>query len=48
LKHKISFEKIPQIIHEAMTAHININRPSLEDILDSDTWAREYCRKKVE
>jgi 1-deoxy-D-xylulose-5-phosphate reductoisomerase len=48
LKHKISFEKVPQIIHEAMTAHININRPSLEDILDSDTWAREYCRKKVE
>lgn len=48
LKGKISFLKIPQIIHEVMDSHICINRPSLEEILESDTWAREYTRKKVE
>lgn len=48
LKRTISFAKIAQIIHEAMANHICINRPSLEEILESDRWAREYSRKKVE
>ena len=47
LKEKISFNKIPQIIHETMENHICISKPSLEEILESDKWAREYSRKKV-
>lgn len=47
LKGKISFLKIPRIIHEVMKTHICINKPSLEEILEADSWAREYSRKKV-
>lgn len=47
LKRQISFLQIPEIIHRVMDAHININKPSLEDILECDAWARNYCRKQV-
>ncbi len=46
LKEEISFLEIAQIIHEAMQAHICINRPSLDDILESDAWARIFSRKR--
>lgn len=48
LKGQVPFAKIPDIIHEVMEAHICINRPSLEEILEADRWAREFTRKKVE
>lgn len=47
LNRRISFLQIPEIIHRVMEAHININKPSLEEILECDTWARNYCRKRV-
>lgn len=47
LKGKISFLKISEIIHQVMKSHICINKPSLEEILEADNWAREYSRKKV-
>ncbi len=47
LKKQISFNEIPVIIHRVMEKHICINRPSLDDILKSDDWAREWSRKKV-
>ena len=46
LKKEISFLEIPQIIHEAMANHICINRPSLEAILESDRWARAFCKNR--
>lgn len=48
LNRKISFVQIAELIHEAMQAHICINRPSLEEILSADEWAREYSRRKVD
>lgn len=48
LKEKISFNGIPKLIHDTMEAHIYINKPSLSQILESDRWAREYSRKKVD
>lgn len=47
LNGKISFLQIPNIIHEVMEMHICINKPSLEEILEADNWAREHSRKKV-
>lgn len=44
---KISFMQIPEIIHRVMDQHICINKPSLEQILESDRWAREYSREQV-
>ena len=47
LNKQISFMQIPEIIHRVMDKHICINSPSLEQILDSDRWAREYSREQV-
>ncbi len=47
LARKISFHQIPEIIHEAMCAHISINKPSLEQILEADAWARQISRERV-
>ena len=47
LNREIRFLGIPKIIHMVMEKHICINRPTLEDILGCDEWAREYSRKKV-
>lgn len=47
LNKQISFMQIPEIIHTVMDKHICINRPSLEQILECDRWAREYSREQV-
>ena len=47
LERKIRFMQIPEIIHRVMDQHICINKPSLEQILESDRWAREYSREQV-
>lgn len=41
LSNKIGFLEIPNIIHNVMTRHILIKNPTLDDILESDKWARE-------
>lgn len=48
LNGKISFMEIPQIIHNVMEEHICISSPTLEQILESDAWARACSRKKVD
>lgn len=48
LNRKILFTDIGEIIHDTMKNHICINEPTLEQILESDSWAREYSRKKVD
>ena len=47
LKREISFMDIPRMIHKVMEAHICISRPTLDEILECEEWAREYSRKKV-
>ena len=47
LNRKISFLQIPEMIHEVMNHHICISKPSLEEILEVDKWARAYCRQEV-
>ncbi|OON96302.1 MAG: 1-deoxy-D-xylulose-5-phosphate reductoisomerase [Epulopiscium sp. Nele67-Bin005] len=47
LDKKISFVQIPKIIHEVMEKHININNPSLQQILEADSWAREYSKERI-
>ncbi len=48
LNRQVSFMEIPKIIHKVMQKHICIDRPTLNDILECDKWAREYSRRKVE
>ena len=47
LNREISFTQIPKLIHDTMKSHICINKPTLKQILDSDKWARQFSRKKV-
>jgi 1-deoxy-D-xylulose-5-phosphate reductoisomerase len=44
LEKRIGFIEIPQLIESAMKKHNNIINPSLRDILNSDSWAREVVR----
>lgn len=47
LNGRISFMQIPQIIHNVMEEHICISSPTLEQILESDAWARKCSGEKV-
>ncbi|MCD6225251.1 MAG: 1-deoxy-D-xylulose-5-phosphate reductoisomerase [Deltaproteobacteria bacterium] len=41
LNKRIPFVKIPDIIEKVMGRHIVVENPALDDILESDKWARE-------
>ncbi|MFA5523354.1 MAG: 1-deoxy-D-xylulose-5-phosphate reductoisomerase [Tissierellales bacterium] len=41
LNNKINFLEIPEIISEVMAHHTIIKNPTLEDVLESDKWARK-------
>jgi 1-deoxy-D-xylulose-5-phosphate reductoisomerase len=41
LGHTISFVDIAKIVQETLEQHRNVTRPSLEEILAADAWARE-------
>lgn len=47
LNKKVHFLQIPEMIHRVMDKHICISKPSLEEILECDRWARAYCREQV-
>lgn len=47
LEERIKFLEISEIIAKVMTKHTVIKNPSLEDILDTDRWARETARMFV-
>jgi 1-deoxy-D-xylulose-5-phosphate reductoisomerase len=43
LSHRIRFTYIAKIVQRTLEQHRNISRPSLEDVLAADDWAREYA-----
>jgi 1-deoxy-D-xylulose-5-phosphate reductoisomerase len=43
LSHRIRFTDIAKIVQRTLEQHRNISRPSLEDVLAADDWAREYA-----
>lgn len=45
LSHRIGFLDIAKVIAETLEHHQGIDHPSLEEILEADTWAREYAEK---
>ena len=48
LNSKIKFLSIERIIEKTINAHTNISNPSLEEVLASDAWARDYASKLIE
>jgi 1-deoxy-D-xylulose-5-phosphate reductoisomerase len=43
LKGQIRFTDIPKIISKALDGHRSTSKPSLEDILAADDWARKVA-----
>lgn len=46
LENKINFYDIPYYIEKVMSIHENIDNPKVEDIFESDKWAREKLLSK--
>ncbi len=44
LKNQVSFLEIPELIEECMDAHTLIQKPDLQQILDTEKWVKEYFR----
>ena len=42
---KITFERIPEVVARTMEQHQVVDSPTLEQILDADTWARQVAEK---
>ena len=47
LEEKLSFPGIWRVVERTMNAHTVTEHPSLEQIIDADTWAREFARGEV-
>jgi len=47
LDRKIKFTRIPKIIEKVMSAHKSKSKPSLNEILGIDAWARERARSLI-
>ncbi len=47
LKREISFLDIPLTVESVMEKHNNISKPSLDDILEADRWAREKAQNII-
>jgi len=47
LEHRINFTEIPEVVQSALEAHVDCPSPNLEDILESDAWARTYATALV-
>jgi 1-deoxy-D-xylulose-5-phosphate reductoisomerase len=47
LSEKIPFCDISQVVESTMEKHQSIDKPSLEDVLEADRWAREYAQHVV-
>lgn len=48
LERRLSFDQIPHVIAETMRQHIPQNRPSLEELLTAERWARETAQRLIE
>ncbi|MEC9308550.1 MAG: 1-deoxy-D-xylulose-5-phosphate reductoisomerase [Chloroflexota bacterium] len=47
LNKRIKYTRIPEIINTVISQHSNIDNPTLDDILDSETWATTTARTLV-
>jgi 1-deoxy-D-xylulose-5-phosphate reductoisomerase len=45
---KIKFTDIPGVIEKILNAHDSVKEPSLEEIMQADSWARVEARKSIE
>ena len=46
LRGRLSFLEIAELVEEAMNAHRPVESPTLDDIFETDRWAREFLMEK--
>jgi 1-deoxy-D-xylulose-5-phosphate reductoisomerase len=44
LANKLRFTQIPELIDAALQAHVTRPSPTLEEVVEADTWARQFAR----
>ena len=49
LERRIGFNDIPRLIEGALAAHLPNNNkgPTLEEVMDADSWARDWVKSKA-
>lgn len=47
LNGKIKFMDIPTLIEKVINKHKNINKPTIDDIIETDKWARNIIKSKL-
>ncbi|MTI69995.1 MAG: 1-deoxy-D-xylulose-5-phosphate reductoisomerase [Firmicutes bacterium] len=47
LNHKIKIMDIPNLIEKTLNKHKNIKKPTIDDIIESDKWARSIIKSKL-
>jgi len=45
LSHRIGLVDIARLVGDALERHRGVDRPSLDDILEADAWARGFAKK---
>jgi 1-deoxy-D-xylulose-5-phosphate reductoisomerase len=45
LSHQIGLVDIPRLVEDTLERHRGVSRPSLDDILEADAWARGHAKK---
>jgi 1-deoxy-D-xylulose-5-phosphate reductoisomerase len=48
LECRLSFDKIPVVIEQTLAHHTNQPKPSLDDILNADQWARKAAARFID
>ena len=48
LQRKIHFGQMPELIEQVMNAHEVQHKPTIENFVEADSWAREYCSNIAE
>lgn len=47
LKNRIKFNSIPKIIENTMKKHRIVKNPSIEDIMEADSWSRKTAEQQI-
>ena len=47
LNDKISFTDIPKVIDKAISSHVSIDNPSIDEILELSEWTKEFITNEV-
>lgn len=47
LNDRIGFYDIPRYIEKTLERHSSAKEPGIEDILEADTWAREFVKRQI-